>query len=612
MSGAVRSPRVGNGGVTPLRGIVRALPVAPGDDAASAAAPAAMTTSLYADADARDSAMRAALAPFTNGVSPYAGLQAWADWSFHFAISPWRVGATVADAAIKMTQAAQYALNPDPARAETAPFAPEQQDRRFRDDAWKTPPFDALAQAHLGAEAWWRNATGPLRGLRAHHAKRVDFIMTQALNAAAPVNFPWSNPLVWNAAIRTAGANFADGAHIFLDDASRLSRGEKLADLDAFRIGETIAVTPGEVVFRNDLMELIQYRPSTPNMRREPILLVPAWIMKYYILDLRPEDSLVRYLVDQGFTVFCISWKNPDAAMHDVSFEDYRVRGVMRALDEVGAIASGEKVHAVGYCLGGTVLATAAAAMARDHDDRLASMTLLAAQTDFSEAGELMMFIGESQIAALEDIMAHEGFLDARKMSGAFYVLRANEMVWARFVERYLLGRRHDGADLEFWLADPTRMPARMHSEYLRWLFLENRLVDGLLKCDGRNVFLKDITTPVFAVGAERDHIAPWRSVHKIGLFVGADTTFVLTGGGHNAGIVSQPGKPGAYHWLHRIGSSTDYDDPDEWLRQCPRRDGSWWPEWSDWLTACSSPDRVAPPQVAGLGAAPGVYVREA
>ncbi|KAF0180503.1 MAG: alpha/beta fold hydrolase [Hyphomonadaceae bacterium] len=580
------------------------------------AASAAPTASVYATADARDSAMRALFSPLTNGVSPYASLQAWADWSFHLAISPWRAAAMAGDAWKKAQAATRYAADPHPDRAQSAPFKPETGDRRFRDEAWQIPPFDALAQGHLAREAWWRDASHPLRGMRDHHARRVDFLVRQALNAMAPVNFPLTNPVVWNAAVQSGGRNFAEGAQIFFDDLARIARGEKLAELEAFRLGDTIAATPGEVVFRNEIMELIQYTPTTTQVRREPILLVPAWIMKYYILDLTPEDSLVKYLVDRGFTVFCVSWKNPGEEMRDVSFEDYRVKGVMAAIDEVSAIVPGEKIHATGYCLGGTVLATAAAAMARDGDERLATLTLLAAQTDFSEAGELMMFIGESQIAALEDIMARQGYLDARQMSSAFYVLRANEMVWARFVERYLLGHRHAGADLEFWLADPTRMPARMHSEYLRGLFMENRLADGLLEAGGRGVYLKDITAPVFVVGAERDHIAPWRSVHKTALFVGAQTTFALTGGGHNAGIVTPPGKPGAFHWLNVIGSTTDYENPDEWVRQCPRQEGSWWPAWTSWLDAHSARDRAAPPQMAragaqGLCAAPGEYVFE-
>lgn len=571
--------------------------------------------SRYDEADVRDSALRATLAPITRGVSLYAGLQALSDWAFHLAISPWRVNAMVIDAAKKAQAAMAYSVSANPRRALDPPFAPTPEDRRFRDPAWSSPPFDMFAQSHLAMESWWREAAKPLRGMREHHVKRIDFMVKQALNAVAPVNFPWSNPLVWEAMVRTGGRNFTTGAAILGDDMSRLGSGRKLADLAVHRVGETLAITPGQVVFRNALMELILYRPTTSQVRREPILLVPAWIMKYYILDLRPENSLVKYLVDQGFTVFCVSWKNPEASMSNFAFEDYRTKGVMQALQEVSAHAPGEKIHLAGYCLGGTVAATAAAAMARDGDHRLASLTLLAAQTDFTEAGELMMFIGESQIAALEDIMAHQGYLDARQMSGAFYVLRANEMVWARLVERYLLGQRRSATDLEFWLADPTRMPARMHSEYLRWLFLENRLANGALKADGQSLHLKDINVPVFAVGAERDHIAPWRSVHKIGLFAGADTTFVLTGGGHNAGIVSPPGKVGAHYRKHVIASSTEYEDPDEWRCQCPQMGGSWWPSWADWIRQHSSMDMVAartPTHFADLSPAPGQYVLEA
>jgi polyhydroxyalkanoate synthase len=573
-----------------------------GDDGAIAA--------LYQGASEWDSAVRALASPLTKGVSPYASMQAWIDWTFHLAFAPGRVGAQVADLMMKARTVASYAANPDPARAAEPPFTPEPGDRRFRNDAWRAAPFDALVQGQLAAEAWWRDASAPLRGVRDHHTRRIAFAGRQLLNALAPANFPWSNPLVWDAFMRTGGQNFIDGARILRDDTTRLAQGKRFAELDQWKVGETLAITPGDVVFRNELMELIQYRPATPKVHAAPVLLTPAWIMKYYILDLTPRDSLVRYLVDQGFTVFCISWRNPDESMRDVSFEDYRIDGVMRAIDEVIALTSAESIHGVGYCLGGTALATAAAAMARDGDNRLATMTLLAAQTDFSEAGELMMFIGESQIAALEDVMLQQGYLDSVQMAGAFSVLRAHEMVWARIVERYLLGERRADGPLDFWLADPTRMPARMHSEYLRWLFMENRLAEGTLTVGGHPAFLKDIVAPIFAVGAERDHIAPWRSVHKIGLFTGAHTTFALTGGGHNAGIVSPPDKPGAYYWLHDIGACNDYEDPEEWLSRTPRHEGSWWPAWTQWLMAHTAGRMREPPIPAhSLGPAPGTYV---
>lgn len=323
-------------------------------------------------------------------------------------------------------------------------------------------------------------------------------------------------------------------------------------------------------------MELIQYAPTASQVRQEPLLIVPAWIMKYY---LRPENSLVRYLVDQGFSAFMVSWKNPGAALRDTSFDDYLSKGVMTAIDTINQILPGRKLHAVGYCLGGTVLAIAAAAMNRDQDDRLASLSLLAAPTDFTEAGELMLFIDESQLALLDDITHVQGFLDTKQMAGAFYILRANEMIFSSFVERYLLGAPHTPTDLDAWLADPTRMPARMHSEYLRQLFLDNSFVHGNYLVDGCAVALKDTKTPVFALGAERDHIAPWRSVYDIELYSSADTEFVLTGGGHNSSVVSPPEKAGAYYRISTCKASEQYVDPDTWLASATQKQGSWWPE---------------------------------
>ena len=409
-----------------------------------------------------------------------------------------------------------------------------------------------------------------------------------------------------------------NGLSNLIDDVSRLASGRRFFGAEDYEVGRNLATTPGQIVLRNDLMELIQYEPGTPQVRREPILIAPAWIMKYYILDLSPQNSLIRYLVEQGFTVFCISWKNPGAEDRSKSLEDYLVHGVMAAMDAVSAIVPDERIHAVGYCLGGTILAIAAAALDRDRRRRLRTLTLLAAQTDFSEAGELMMFIDESQIAVLEDLMGAQGFLDTRQMAGAFYALRANDLLWSRLVERYLLGERKPASELDAWLADATRMPARMHSQYLRWLFLENRLAQGNLDMDGQGVALKDIRTPIFAVGAESDHIAPWRSVHKIALFSGAETTFVLSGGGHNTAIVSPPGKPYAHFRMNVVGSCDEFVDPHEWLPEARLREGSWWPEWVAWLSRCSAGDRTTPPAIGAseqgypsLGPAPGAYVHQ-
>jgi polyhydroxyalkanoate synthase subunit PhaC len=549
------------------------------------------------------------------GQSPWAALQAWEDWAFHLMLSS---GKQIELCEMAWEAASSLGRAVLGREVPGSGSGPESDDRRFRDPRWKRPPFSLLAQAQLAAEAQWHAATRNIPGMGRHHAKRVDFLGSFLLNALAPVNFAWTNPTVLDAAWRTAGANFAAGASLLAEDVARLARGKQLKGLEEFKIGENIALTEGKVVFRNELMELIQYAPTTPQVREEPLLIVPAWIMKYYVLDLSAANSLVRYLVDQGFTVFMISWKNPGAELRDISFDDYRSKGVMTAIDTIGEIVPGRKLHAVGYCLGGTILAIAAAAMDRDHDDRLASLSLLAAQTDFEEAGELMLFIDESQLALLDDMMHVQGFLDTRQMAGAFSLLRVNEMIFSQFVERYLLGQPRSQADLDAWLADATRMPARMHSEYLRQLFLDNSFAHGNYLVDGRAVALKDIKTSLFALGAERDHIAPWRSVYKVELYSSADTEFILTGGGHNSSVVSPPGKAGAYYRISTCDASDRYVDPDTWLASASQKQGSWWPEWVRWLDAHSSSVRVSPSSLQncerGLdsyGPAPGSYVFE-
>ena len=364
------------------------------------------------------------------------------------------------------------------------------------------------------------------------------------------------------------------------------------------------------MVFRNHLIEVIQYAPVTDCVHAEPILIVPAWIMKYYILDLSPHNSLVRHLVEHGHTVFMISWHNPTAADSELSMDDYVREGVMAAFDAVTHRVQDQRINAVGYCLGGTLLTIAAAALASGGRQQLNSLTLLAAQTDFSEAGEQMLFIDEGQIDWLEDLMWRQGYLDNRQMAGAFMLLRSNDLVWSRPVNQYLLGRRAPVTDLMAWNADTTRMPSRMHSDYLRRLFLHNDLFSGRYRYDGDPVALSDISKPLFAVATMRDHVSPWRSVHKIHLVPNCAITFVLTSGGHNAGIISEPGHPGRSFYIAHRPQGELYLDPDTWVAAAEQRVGSWWPAWLTWLDQMSVSDRVAARAVEdGLGAPPGSYV---
>lgn len=560
-----------------------------------------------------DRPLHAAVARLTGGVSPTALSQAYSDWLQHFFLSPDKQIELAEKAVAQWNRFLEYCPRACADPSCTHCIEPLFQDNRFRAEAWQRWPFNAICQGFLLTQEWWHRATTGLEGVSKHHEDVVSFMARQYLDVFSPVNFAVTNPVVLETAVKQGGMNFVRGATNFWEDWRRLLTGQKPVGTEAFQVGRDVAVTPGKVVFRNRLIELIQYEPVTKEVYAEPILIAPAWIMKYYILDLSPANSLVKYLTQQGFTVFMISWKNPTREDRDLGLEDYATLGIGAALDAVEGIIPHCKVHAVGYCLGGTLLATVAAAMAGDGDDRLKSMTLLAAQTDFAEAGELMLFIDQAQVSFLEDMMAEQGFLDTKQMAAAFQLLRSNDLIWSTMVHRYLMGERQPMIDLMAWNADTTRMPFRMHSEYLRRFFLNNDLAGGRYEVSGRPISLRDIHIPTFAVSTITDHVAPWRSVYKIQMLTHADVTFVLSNGGHNAGVVNPPGYPRRYHQIATHKEQETYVDPDAWQEVAVHHEGSWWPCWSDWLVRQSS-EQVPPRAIddrAALCAAPGTYVLE-
>ena len=565
---------------------------------------------------ALDKSLRAAQARFTGGLSPIALAAAYADWALHLQSAPGKQLELLKKANKKMWRLATYAAASASHPDTTEPcIKPLPQDRRFRDDGWEKWPFNVMYQAFLLNQQWWHNATTDVEGVTEQHENVAHFAARQMLDVFAPSNSILTNPEILRKTFEQGGANLFRGWQNYVEDASRAASGQKPVGTEDFEVGRNMATSPGKVVYRNRLIELIQYAPTTDKVHPEPILIVPAWIMKYYILDLGDENSLVRYLTAQGFTVFMISWKNPDADDRDLGMDDYLSLGIMDALDAVTTITDGQKVHALGYCIGGTLLSIAAAALARDKDDRLQSLTFLATQTDFTEAGELMLFINDSQLTYLEDMMWDKGYLDTKQMSGAFQLLRSNDLVWSRVIHDYLMGERSTMNDLMAWNADGTRMPYRMHSEYLRRLFLENDLAGGRYQVGDRHIAISDIRAPVFLVGTERDHVAPWRSVYKFNLLSDTDVTFLLTNGGHNAGIISEPGHARRHYRMKTAGKDASYTDPDAWFAETEPVDGSWWPALADWLADKSGKPVTPPPLgaptkgLAPICDAPGTYV---
>ena len=491
---------------------------------------------------------------------------------------------------------------------------PAKGDKRFKHEDWQAHfLFDYIKQSYLIAARWLHDQVGSVEGLPEHTKKKVDFFTRQYIDALAPSNFALTNPEVFRETIATGGQNLVRGLHNLLDDIERGNGQLKISmtDSKAFELGVNIATTPGSVVFENELMQLIQYDPSTKKQWQRPLLIIPPWINKYYILDLREKNSFVRWATGEGLTVFVVSWVNPDAKLAHKDFEDYLRDGTLAALDAIEK-ATGEKtVNAVGYCLGGTLLAATLGHMAAHKDRRIASATFMTALIDFTAAGELEVFIDEDQVASLEKKMAERGYLEGSEMANTFNMLRANDLIWTFVINNYLLGRDPFPFDLLHWNCDSTRMPAKMHSFYLRNMYMKNLLrKPGGLTLDGVKFDLSKVKVPSYFVSAMEDHIAPWKTTYAGPQIFSGPSRFVLSGSGHIAGMINPPAAQKYGYWVNEALPP----DPDEWFAGAKQEPNSWWPDWRKWIEPYLG--KEVAPRAPGKGklrvieAAPGSYAR--
>ncbi len=487
-------------------------------------------------------------------------------------------------------------------------------DRRFKDDAWKeNEVFDFIKQSYLLSARYVQDVVKQVDGLDAKTAQKVDFYARQFVDAMSPSNFLLTNPEVLRKTAETGGENLLKGLNNLLSDLEQ-GKGKlriKMTDMEAFQLGENIGVSPGKVVYQNDLMQLIQYTPSTETVLKRPLLIAPPWINKFYILDLRPRNSFVRWAVSQGHTVFMISWVNPDAKLAEKNFEDYMQEGYLAALDAIERATGEREVNAIGYCLGGTLLSSTLAYMAAKKDDRIKSATFFVTLTDFEDAGELGVFIDEEQLKALEEKMNKRGYLEGSEMATTFNMLRANDLIWSFVVNNYLLGNDPFPFDLLYWNADSTRMPAKMHSFYLRKMYQENLLSKpGGITLSGVPIDLRKIKTPAYFLSTREDHIAPWKSTYRGTQLLSGPKRFVLAASGHIAGVVNPPDSGKYSHWINKDLPG----DAEEWFKGATEMAGSWWPDWHRWVTALGK-DQV-PARIPGKGKlkaiedAPGSYVK--
>ncbi len=557
-----------------------------------------------------DELVHAELSKATLGLSPISLSLAYADWAMHLGASP---GKQLALMQLAMKLCQETAVQQTVIDSDKSLFA---KDTRFENKAWSTWPFKLLRDSYQANEVWWKEST-EVMGVSKHHAHVMKFFTRQWLDAIAPSNWAISNPEVLANIKDTGGQSLLKGMQQYVEDLKKSSHQRLNAEqplslpLD-YEVGKDVAITPGKVVYQNNLIELIQYTPSTEKVHPEPVLIVPSCIMKYYILDLSPHNSMVRYLVDEGFTVFMVSWRNPDGEDRDIGMRDYIEMGLLDAIEAVQSVSHVRHLHAMGYCLGGTFLSIAAAALGRrKNPSPLASVTLLAAQTDFSEPGELGVFIDDDQLLTLREEMAKTGYLSGKQMAGSFQFLNSRDLIWSRNMQRYLFGREEVGNDMVSWNKDTTRVPARMHTEYLDSLFLNNALSEGHYRMDGKPIDLMDIQCPLMVVATVRDHISPWKSVYKIHDKTDTDTCFILAAGGHNAGIISEPGHAHRSYQINDMKKGHGVIDPDDWQTQATCEEGSWWTAWSSWLKQHSSTPLKAKgiANEASLPNAPGQYV---
>jgi len=491
--------------------------------------------------------------------------------------------------------------------------APDPKDKRFADPEWSQNQFfDFIKQAYLLSAQWADKLVKDADGVDAHTRQKAEFYVKQIANAISPSNFVLTNPELWRETLSSNASNLARGMHMLTEDIKAGHGNLKISqsDASAFEVGRNLALTPGKVIFQNDLIQLIQYEATTKDVLQVPLLIVPPWINKFYILDLTPEKSFIKWCVDQGISVFVISWVNPDAHLAGKSFEGYMSEGVIAALDAVEEATGEKKINAIGYCVGGTLLAITLAYLAAKKQDRVISATFFAAQVDFTYAGDLLVFVDKERVAQLEEHMKSQGYLEASRMANTFNMMRSNDLIWPYVISNYLKGKKPFPFDILFWNSDATRMPAANHSFYLRNCYLENNLTKGKMKLGGVAIDLHEVRVPVYNLATREDHIAPAKSVLAGSKYFGGPVKYVLAGSGHIAGVINPPGKPKYQYWT---GGKPAGADLDKWLAKAEEHPGSWWPDWLDWLK--SQDARTIPARAIGGGKlkaiedAPGSYV---